>query len=123
MRVLARQLLLGKRRGVIGNSDCSSGTFCAVGIGEKYGLPRGSNVCIPTYHYNQIKVLVGKILTGVQTPLGFVERGTATLPARASVKILRGQRIGCMGAWDGTGRRCGIKDACEAKRALGAFER
>ncbi|CAL6297728.1 unnamed protein product [Bathycoccus prasinos] len=84
------------------HSDCSSGTFCAVGIGEKYGLPRGSNVCIPTYHYNQIKVLVGKILTGVQTPLVFVERGTATLPARASVKILRGQRIGCMGAWDGT---------------------
>ena len=36
------------------DADCQYGTQCAQRAGEKYGLPAGSSVCIPTYFQHQI---------------------------------------------------------------------
>lgn len=90
------------------DNDCQFNTMCAIGAGAKYGLPEGSNVCIPQYGIktsnhlsgHQIAFLPTMLYKAQPTSVLFYERGQPEIPRRAKVRVLEGSNPGCMGVWD-----------------------
>ena len=84
------------------DGECEYGTQCARRVGAKYGFHDKANVCIPTYDAQQIRFGPRQVLRGSPTNFVFVESGVYTIPNTAKVKIIDGDKFGCMGAWDDT---------------------
>lgn len=92
------------------NEECGFNTQCAIGTGLKYGLRKGSGVCIPTYSdYSQthggghgmIEFAPRKVQPKSSVTMVFWEVGQyVKLPLKASVRIHRGRMQGCMGVHD-----------------------
>ena len=92
------------KRKFYADSGCGKHTHCAAGIGAKYGFAEGAHVCIPMYRLNQVQFVLGSspAIGGVKQDVLFVERGAAIIPDEAKIKVLKGERTGCVGIWDKT---------------------
>ena len=84
------------------DDQCAYGLQCARRIGAKYGFDDKASVCIPKYDEQQIRFGPKRLLSGQRTNMIFVEGGTSIIPRKAWIRLLAGDNVGCMGAWDDT---------------------
>ena len=63
----------------------------------------GAHVCIPMYRLNQVQFVLGSssAIGGVKQDVLFVNDG-GCIPDEAKIKVLKGERTGCVGVWDKT---------------------
>ena len=81
--------------------ETGTGDMCGRGVGPKYGLPKGSNACIPRYHVNQITFTPTKVLKSRPVDFIFTSRSDSGFPTQgAKIRIVKGYNVGCMGVWE-----------------------
>jgi hypothetical protein len=83
------------------DATCIGSDFCAADVGAKYGMKKRTAVCLPEYFVNQIAFTPREMTKSQPATFLFTQRGDIELPkTHATVRIVKGDNIGCMGVWD-----------------------